>query len=112
MKKERRHSVHYDPGIRQFVENIVDYSQKKYKNIDALQFSVSEIKNQSIGEYKPDTIYGIVIAIEHHLGQNGKFMSIWDNKEHCGLRLDAKRATLSTHGHGMSKHKYKNKLAW
>ena len=34
-------------------------------------------------------------------------MSIWDNKEHCGLRLDAKRAALPTHGHGMSKNKYK-----
>ena len=72
---------------------------------DALHFFVSEIKNQCRGEYKPDTNYKIIIAIEHNLRQNGKFISILVEKEYCGLRqiLDAKMKALSRQGHGMSK---------
>ena len=103
--KKRRHYAHHDPEIRQFIESIVDYSPKEIEiNNDALHIFVSEIKNQCGGEYNPATIYETVITIKH-LRQNGKFISILDDEEFCGLRqlLDAKMKALSKQGHGMSK---------
>ena len=52
MKREWRDSAHHDPEIRQFVENIADYSTKEIEiNNNALSVFVSEIKNICGGDY-------------------------------------------------------------
>ncbi|XP_062611454.1 zinc finger MYM-type protein 2-like isoform X2 [Saccostrea cucullata] len=66
---------------------------------------VTELKTLKGNDYKPNSLYEIIVAIQHHLRSNGKFISLLDDSEFSDLRaiLDAKMKELSKLGLGINK---------
>ena len=70
---------------------------------DALSFFIAEICTQNGQEYKPNTLYKIIIAIQLYFRQSGHFINFLDNVGFEGMRriLDAKMKDLSKQGLGI-----------
>lgn len=45
---------------------------------DRLSSFVTELKTLKGKNYKPNTLYEIIVSIQHHLRTNGKFISLLD----------------------------------
>ena len=72
---------------------------------DLLCYFVAEVRNKSGEEYRPNTLYELVVAIQHYIRQSGKFVSFLDDKCFEGMRkvVDAKMKELSSKGLGIDK---------
>ena len=70
-----------------------------------LSFFIVEVRNQKGGEYRPNTLYEIIISIQHYLRQKGNFVRFLDDEEFQGLRsvLDSKMKNLSKQGLGIKR---------
>lgn len=66
---------------------------------------VTELKTLKGTNYKPNTLYEIIVSIQHHLRTNGKFISLLDDADFSDLRvvLDVKMKELSKLGFGINK---------
>ncbi|XP_062586115.1 uncharacterized protein LOC134247754 [Saccostrea cucullata] len=71
----------------------------------AMQFFIAEVHNKSGGEYHPNTLYEIVISIQHFLRASGRFVSFLDDTDFVNMRsvLDAKMKELSRRGIGINR---------
>lgn len=87
-----------------------------YKNImnmqddeidKCLSYFVAEVRNKSGLDYKPNTLYEIICAIQHIMRKEGRFVSFLDDKKFQGLRtvLDSEMKELSSRGLGLDKKK-------
>lgn len=72
---------------------------------EALSYFVAEVRNQSGEEYRPSTLYELVVAIQHHLRKTGRLVSVLDDDAFEGMRrvLDAKMKELSSRGIGIDR---------
>ncbi|XP_060589912.1 uncharacterized protein LOC132745106, partial [Ruditapes philippinarum] len=72
---------------------------------ETLGYFITEVRTISGKEYKPITLYEIIIAIQHHLRQQGRLINFLDDAAFDGLRriLDAKMKQLSKQGLGMQR---------
>lgn len=71
----------------------------------ALGAFVFEIRKENGDEYRGNTIYEIVVAIQHYLRENGRFLTLLDDVEFEGMRqkLDKKMKELAAKGVGIDK---------
>jgi hypothetical protein len=71
----------------------------------ALNFFILEVRNKSGKEYYPNTIYELIISIQHYLRANNRFVSFLDDTEFNTMRevLDAKMKSLSKQGIGLKR---------
>ena len=67
----------------------------------AMQFFIAEVRNKSGGEYHPNTLYEMVISIQHFLRASGRFVSFLDDTGF--VYLDAKMKELSRKGIGITR---------
>lgn len=74
---------------------------------EALSYFVAEVRNKAGGDYKPNTLYEIVVAIQYHLRQSGRTINMLEDKSFDGMRrvLDAKMKELSSRGMGIERKK-------
>ncbi|XP_060608497.1 zinc finger MYM-type protein 2-like [Ruditapes philippinarum] len=72
---------------------------------ETLGYFIAEVRTISGKEYKPNTLYEIIIAIQNHLRQQGRLINFLDDAAFDGLRriLDAKMKQLSKQGLGMQR---------
>lgn len=63
---------------------------------------ITEVRNKEGTNYRPYTIYEIVISIQHFLRQNGNFVSFLDDNDFLKMRqvLDARMKEVSKTGLG------------
>ena len=73
--------------------------------VEALSYFIVEVRNESGKEYRPNSIYEIIISIQHHLRASGKFVNFLDDNVYSKLKsvLDAKMKSLSKQGLGIDK---------
>ena len=73
--------------------------------VKALSYFIVEVRNESGKEYRPNSIYEIIISIQHHLRASGKFLNFLDDNVYSKLKsvLDAKMKSLSKQGLGIDK---------
>lgn len=71
----------------------------------ALKFFILEVRNKSGKEYYPNTIYELIISLQHYLRANKRFVSFLDDTEFNTMRevLDAKMKSLSKQGIGLTR---------
>ena len=74
---------------------------------EVMTFFVAEVRNKDGKEYMPNTIYELVIAVQHHLRQNGRLINFLDDNGFDGMRkvLDGKMKSLSRQSIGATKKK-------
>ncbi|ESO87370.1 hypothetical protein LOTGIDRAFT_66203, partial [Lottia gigantea] len=74
---------------------------------EALSFFIAEVRKESGDNYKPNTLYEIIISIQHYLRQNGRLIAFMDDQEYQGLRsvLNSKMKELSRLGLGINTKK-------
>ncbi|XP_033756302.1 uncharacterized protein KIAA1958-like [Pecten maximus] len=72
---------------------------------EALSFFIGEVRNEAGSEYRPNTIYELVVSIQHHFRTNGRFISFLDDQSFAGLKavLDSKMKELSKKGMGLQR---------
>jgi hypothetical protein len=76
---------------------------------DTLNYSlgafITEIRKENGDDYRGNTLYEIIIAIQHHLRENGRLITLMDDAEFEGMRnmLDKKMKDLASSGIGMDK---------
>ena len=80
---------------RKITENVFTMSNDKL--CDVLGRFITEVKTQNGSDYPPNTLYEIIVSIQHYMRQNGKFISLLDDNEFAKLRqiLDAKMKALA-----------------
>jgi len=63
---------------------------------ETLSYFVVDVRNKDGEEYRPNTIYELVIAVQHHFRQN-VFLNFLEDADFVGFRdiLDAKMKNLS-----------------
>lgn len=71
----------------------------------ALKFFILQVRNKSGKEYYPNTIYELIISLQHCLRANKRFVSLLDDTEFNTMRevLDAKMKSLSKQGIGLKR---------
>lgn len=101
--KQRQRQSEGNNTIRSFGDNVMDFSLCDLN--EALSYFVVEVRNKDGGEYRPNTVYELIICIQHHFRTNGRFLNFLDDAEFSGLRniLDAKMKNLSKQGLGVNK---------
>ncbi|ESO98024.1 hypothetical protein LOTGIDRAFT_77804, partial [Lottia gigantea] len=74
---------------------------------EALSFFIAEVRKESGDNNKPNTLYEIIISIQHYLRQNGRLIAFMDDQEYQGLRsvLNSKMKELSILGLGINTKK-------
>jgi hypothetical protein len=59
-------------------------------DLEALNYSlgvfITEVRKENGGDYLDDTLYEIIIAIQHHLRKNGRFVTLMDDVEFEGMQ--------------------------
>ncbi|XP_069128869.1 uncharacterized protein KIAA1958-like [Argopecten irradians] len=72
---------------------------------EALSFFIGEVRNEAGSDYRPNTMYELLISIQHHFRTNGRFVSFLDDKTFSGLKavLDSKMKELSKKGIGLQR---------
>ena len=65
---------------------------------------ITEVRNKDGNHYRPNTLYEIVVSIQHFLRQNGNFVSFLDDNDFLRMRqvLDARMKEVSKTGLGSS----------
>ncbi|ESO89917.1 hypothetical protein LOTGIDRAFT_164612 [Lottia gigantea] len=65
-----------------------------------LGYFIAEIKNEKGDDYKPNTLYEIIISIQYYMRQNGRFLSMMDDGDFRGMKvvLYAKMKDLNRQG--------------
>lgn len=99
--------------------NIDVYMYKNIMNMQdeeidkCLSYFVAEVRNKSGLDYKPNTLYEIICAIQHFMRKEGRFVSFLDDKKFQGLRtvLDSKMKELSSRGLGLDKKQKSSQLS-
>ncbi|ESO91763.1 hypothetical protein LOTGIDRAFT_163121 [Lottia gigantea] len=74
---------------------------------EALSFFIAEVRKESGDNYKPNTLYEIIISIQDYLRQNGRLIAYMDDQEYQGSRsvLNSKMKELSRLGLGINTKK-------
>ena len=90
---------------RQLTTNISPPDILQLNNTDlneCLSYFVAEIKNEKGTEYRPNTLYEIVIAIQQYFRRNNRFVSFMNDNNFDGMRkvLDGKMKSMSKQGIG------------
>ncbi|XP_033736605.1 uncharacterized protein KIAA1958-like [Pecten maximus] len=72
---------------------------------EALSFFIGEVRSEAGSEYRPNTIYELVVSIQHHFRTNGRFISFLDDQSFAGMKavLDSKMKELSKKGMGLQR---------
>lgn len=88
---------------RRIQKPVLEMTKKEFN--DRLSSFVTELKTFKGSNYKPNTLYEIIVSIQHHLRTNGKFNSLLYDADFSDLRvvLDAKMKELSKFGLGINK---------
>ena len=75
---------------RKIQEDVMKMSNENLN--DVMGRFITEIKTKNGLNYRPNTLYEIVVSIQHHFRHNGRFINILDDAEFGKLRqiLDAK----------------------
>lgn len=89
---------------RRIQKPVLEMINKEFN--DRLSSFVTELKTLKGTNYKPNTLYEIIVSIQHHLRTNDKFISLLDDADFSDLRvvLDAKMKELSKLGLGIIKN--------
>ncbi|XP_021360810.1 zinc finger MYM-type protein 2-like [Mizuhopecten yessoensis] len=89
--------------LKNFPNNLLDLPVSDIN--EALTYFVAEVRNKNGEEYRPNTLYELIISIQHYFRQNGRFVNILDDTEFAGLRgvLDARMKNLAKQGLGINK---------
>lgn len=76
---------------------------------DTLNYSlgafITEVRKENGDDYRGNTLYEIIIAIQHHLRENGRLVTLMDDNEFEGMRnmLDKKMKDLASSGIGIDR---------
>ncbi|XP_062588650.1 zinc finger MYM-type protein 2-like [Saccostrea cucullata] len=70
-----------------------------------MSFFVAEVRNKSGEDYRPNSLYEIVCAIQHKLRHEGRFINFLDDDKFHDMRsiLDSKMKELSGRGMGIER---------
>ncbi|XP_062573148.1 zinc finger MYM-type protein 2-like [Saccostrea cucullata] len=70
-----------------------------------MSFFVAEVRNKSGEDYRPNSLYEIVCAIQHKLRHEGRFINFLDDDKFHDMRsiLDSKMKELSGRGMGIKR---------
>ena len=92
---------------RKITDNVFTMSNDKL--CDVFGRFITEVKTRNGSDYHPNTLYEIIVSIQHYMRQNGKFISLLDDNEFAKLRqiLDAKMKALAKTGLGSTKKQAK-----
>ena len=73
---------------------------------ESLSYFIVEVRNEAGGEYRPNTIYELIISIQYYMRKNGKSVNILEDEVFAKMRsvLDAKMKQLSRQGLGIEKN--------
>jgi len=93
---DRDDIIHVDRDLMNLDSKILDY---------ALGAFIVEIRKENGEEYRGNTLYEIIVAIQHYLRENGRFLTLLDDAEFEGMRqkLDKKMKELAAKGVGIEK---------
>ena len=71
----------------------------------ALGAFIFEVRKENGGEYRGNTLYEIVVALQHHFRENGRSVKLLEDPEFEGMRskLDKKMKDLAAAGVGIEK---------
>ena len=75
---------------------------------EALSYFIVEVRNESGKEYRPNTIYEIIIAVQHHLRASGKFVNFPDDNV-CVMQGFHNLFASGCHGRGREFDKRRDK---
>ena len=102
-QEERKKQAALDNSIRSFEGDIITMTNDVLN--EALGYFVAEVTNKDGNEYRPNTIYELIISIQHFLRNNGRFVRFLDDAEFQSMRqiLDAKMKNPSRQGIGANK---------
>jgi len=61
---------------------------------------VFEVRKENGEKYRGNTIYEIIVAIQHHVRENSRFLALLDDSEFEGMRsnLDKKNERFGSNG--------------
>lgn len=70
-----------------------------------ISFFVAEVRNKSGDDYRPNSLYEIVCAIQHKMRHDGRFINFFDYDRFYEMRsiLDSKMKELSARGMGIER---------
>ncbi|KAK6173752.1 hypothetical protein SNE40_017154 [Patella caerulea] len=98
-----RRTVVTTSAIKTFQGDLLQMTKEQLN--DALGYFIVEIKKQDGSEYKGQTLYELISAIQYHLRLNGVIVHFLEDNEFIGMRnvLHAKMKELSRRGIGLDK---------